>query len=156
MDIGRGLVLAAGLMLLSACSRSARDTMPELRLPTLSSRPGASLASCPTVKCLTVYVAPWCGYCRAATPAIIALRRFLRERGIATRIVVGMAGLGEVREYASVFGPDTLLDPEGALRVGGVPHFYVSNQAGAVLRDVPGAPAGAGSVEEFASYYDLP
>ncbi len=148
--------LLCALALFWGCAGSSQDSLPDLRLPTLSARLGASLASCPTAKCLTIYVAPWCGYCRAGTPLILALRRHLKERGVATRVVVGMSGLEEIEAYAREFGPDTLLDPEGSYRVAGVPHFIVSNQKGAILRDVAGMPFAIENVADFASYYGLP
>jgi hypothetical protein len=61
-----------------------------------------------------------------------------------------------LREYAGLFGPDTLLDLDGSFKVSGVPHFIVSKPDGKVIRDVSGVPLGASSIEEFASYYDLP
>ena len=144
------------LVLASACARTSGDALPDLRLPTLSATVGASLASCPTVKCLTVYVAPWCGYCRAGTPLIKALKEFLRQRGVETRIIVGQDSVEEVRSYAEVFGPDTLLDPDASLPVRDVPHFFVSDGGGRILREVAGMPFQVASVPELAAYYDLP
>ena len=71
------LVLAA---FLGGCSSSASDSPLKARLPRLSGESGASLADCPTPRCLTVYVAPWCHYCRAATPLLIELRAYLQAR----------------------------------------------------------------------------
>ncbi|MBI5629373.1 MAG: hypothetical protein HY921_00645 [Elusimicrobia bacterium] len=141
----------------SACSRRSNQFSLDVTLPRLSGGEGKSLASCPTPKCLTVYVAPWCGYCRAATPTFLALRTYLQGQDVATRFVVGLSRGEDLRQYAQVFGPDTLLDPEGRLKLsGGVPHFVVSTRDGRILRDVAGYPMGVDSIPEFASYYGLP
>jgi thiol-disulfide isomerase/thioredoxin len=114
--------------------------MPDIRLQTLAHQTGPSLASCSTPTCLTIYVAPWCGYCRQATPLIIELKKHLEKKGVSTRIVVGMDAMEAVRAYAVEFGPDTLLDPDGGFRVSGVPHFLVSDASGAISKKVPGLP----------------
>jgi len=117
----------------------ARSGFGEMSLPTVGGGEAASLSSCPTARCLTVYLAPWCGVCRASTDLVKALRPWLAERGIATRIVIGRDRPAEVRDYASSFGPDTLMDPEGTVPLkGGVPQFLVSNGEGAILRSQPG------------------
>ncbi|MBI4678236.1 MAG: TlpA family protein disulfide reductase [Elusimicrobia bacterium] len=137
---------AAGVLGYSLLGRPASspgasgDRMPDIRLQTLSLQTGPSLAACPTERCLTVYVAPWCGYCRRGTPLIIALKRLLERNGVATRIIVGMDAMEAVREYASEFGPDTLLDPDSSFRVSGVPHFIISDASGSVAKKVPGLP----------------
>jgi hypothetical protein len=152
-----GFALAGLLAGTAACSRSAGgERLPDLRLPTASAQEGPSLRSCPTAKCLIVYVAPWCGYCRAATPMILALRDYLQSRGVTTRIVVGKDRLAVLRDYARDFGPDTLLDPDEAFPVGGVPHFFVTDRAGAVLKEVSGVPSVKIPVEDFAAYFGLP
>ncbi len=127
-------------------------------LGTLSSGKTVSLAGCPTAKCLTVVVAPWCGYCRAATPHVLALRDYLDSRGVTTRVVVGMDKTASVKAYALEFGPDTLLDPEGQVSANGVPHFFVTDAAGAVLKEVAGVPAGLDGLgpKDFASFLGLP
>lgn len=149
------IALAIAALAWTACSPAGKG-MSEAELPTLAGSQGARLSSCPTPKCLTVYVAPWCGYCRASTPQIIALREFLKANNVATRIVVGQDRLSSVRDYAREFGPDTLLDPDNAVAVsGGVPHFYVSDSSGALLKDVPGIPQ-TDDIRLMASYFGLP
>lgn len=101
------------------------------------------MAGCPTDKCLTVFVAPWCGFCRAATPAIRALREHLAARGVETRVVVGKDKPEAIREYAVEFGSGTILDPDWEFRfTGGLPHFFVSREGGEVVLARPGMRAG--------------
>ncbi len=137
-----------------ACSRAGTG-LPDVSLPTLAGGQ-TKLASCTAAKCLTVYVAPWCGYCRAATPAIRALRVFLADNGVATRVIVGMDRPDALREYAADFGPDTLLDAGQALSVGGVPHFYVTDASGKLIKEVAGVPSGDVDTRRFAAFFGLP
>lgn len=154
--------LAAAAVLLFAFSPSsssqAASALPEGPLPVLSGGEKVSLAHCATEKCLTVYVAPWCGYCRASTPAVIALREHLRARDITTRVVVGLDQEARLRDYAAAFGPETVIDAAGAVSLqGGVPHFYISDRSGRLLRETAGLPQEAiSNVEELASYLGLP
>src|SRR5437016_5581843 len=96
----------AALFVLGGCSRASgeKDSLPDVKLETLAGNAKVSLASCPTAKCLTVVVAPWCPYCRAATPQITELRKFLKQRSISSRIVVAMDKPEALREYARAFG----------------------------------------------------
>ena|SRR3989338_5561902 len=145
----------AALMALGACSRSSREqSMPAIKLPTLAGGSAQSLKSCPTAKCLTVVVAPWCPYCRAATAKITELRNFLKKRNIVSKVVVGTDKPQAVLDYAREFGADTLLDFEGSFAVQGVPHFIVTDSAGSVIKDVPGMPQ-IDDVKELASYFGL-
>ncbi len=150
--VGAALLSAA----LAACSRSSGpvDQLPAAPLQALDGK-AASLAACPTAKCLTVQVAPWCHFCREATPTILKLRPYLAQRGVTTRIVVGLDRLPALRDYAAIFGPDTLLDPAGAVASNGVPHFMVSDKTGKIIKDVPGMPQ-VDSLDDLASYFGLP
>jgi hypothetical protein len=159
---GKLMVLSVlGIGLLAACARTdsvAGDKLPDVRLPTYSAKQSPSLASCPARRCLTAYVAPWCHYCRESTPMLIALRDYLRGHGVETRFVVGKDSLPALRGYAQTFGPDTMLDVHDDVEVGGVPHFYVSDDKGFILKDIAGVPAGAAglSLEEVAAAFGLP
>ncbi|MDD5655838.1 MAG: hypothetical protein PHF00_01090 [Elusimicrobia bacterium] len=145
------------LWCVAACGRTpVQERLPDVRLPTASAQAGAELSSCPTPKCLTVYVAPWCGYCRAATPRLIDLRAYLLGRGVTTRFVVGKDRLDALRRYAADFGPDALLDPDDAVAVNGVPHFFVSTQDGVIIKEISGLPWGDYSTPEFAAFFGLP
>jgi len=127
---------------LAACSGadSAARRLPDVRLPTLGGPKGPSLAACPTEKCLTVVVAPWCGVCHRAAADIVRLRRFLDRHGVASRVVVGLAELDAIREFAMEFGSDALLDSAGAITPRGVPIFLVSDNQGKILNVVNGFP----------------
>ena len=148
------LILALAI---AACGRGAEGkSLPDVTLPTLGGPQSPSLATCPTEKCFTVVVAPWCGYCRRGTPVMIVLREWLARRGVAMRVIVGLAGIQDVKAYAQEFGPESMLDPEGKVKVtGGVPHFYVTDQKGSILKEIAGMPM-TNDPERFAAYFGLP
>ncbi|MDD5629569.1 MAG: hypothetical protein PHU21_10930, partial [Elusimicrobia bacterium] len=125
-------------------------------LPTYAARQSPPLSGCGARKCLTVYLAPWCHYCRESTAMLIALRGYLAARGVETRFVVGKDALASLRDYARLFGPDTLLDVHDALEVGGVPHFFVSDEKGLILNEVSGVPSADLPLPEIASSFGLP
>ena len=87
---------------------------------------------------------------------ILRLRQYLKEHGVETRVVVGMDQPQTLEEYARVFGPETLLDLNSSVALNGVPHFFVSNPAGEILKDVGGLPQDVEHAETLASIFDLP
>ena len=151
-----------GGLLLAGCS-APKETFKGIELRTLASEQKQSLAACPAAKCLTVYVAPWCRYCRAATPMILALRGYLQKKGVATRIIIGLDRPEAMLAYAKTFGPDTFLDPNGrAQPASGVPNFRISDANGVILHSQSGAPQGIeppwtdGLLAGIAGLYHLP
>lgn len=134
------LALVAALAACSGRDSSVAGRLPDVRLPTLGGPAGQSLAECPTDKCLTVVVAPWCGVCHRAAPDIVRLRGFLDASGVASRVVVGLDRIDPLREFAAEFGSDALLDAGGAMTPRGVPIFLISDRTGKVLRVVNGFP----------------
>jgi hypothetical protein len=154
------VVLAIGL-LIGRFAKSSGDYSgfwSGLQAPQESADAGAgkALASCPTPKCFTVYVAPWCPHCRDATSVILTTRDYLNQHNVHTNVIVGMDKAKALKDYARTFGPDTLLDRDGDLAQGGVPHFYVTDKAGHVLRDQAGVPEGITDPKEFAGLFGLP
>lgn len=112
--------------------------LPKLTLPDAAGKE-TFVPECPKPKCLTVYVTPWCPACRSATAFVQRLQKDLPERGVPVRVVVGHDQEAKVRDYAAQFGPGALLDPEKLWKPGGVPHFFVSDEMGGVLREDAGA-----------------
>lgn len=150
------LVLAAAFVLGSCGSGGTVVQLPDVRLSTLGGPLGPSLANCPTEKCLTVLVAPWCGVCHSVTPDVVHLRRFLDKAGVSSRVVVGLADLAEIKGFAALYGSDALLDPDGAMAARGVPLFWVTNRKGEVIKRFDGFPRGASTAQELAGFFGLP
>ena len=143
------LVLAAALV--AGCRGSrAPGSFRGISLQNADGSETVSLASCRTQRCLTVYVAPWCGYCRAATPMIKELRGILRSRGVESWVIVGLDAEPSLRTYAREFGQGALVDVNRAIDPGGVPHFFMVDNSGNVLRHVPGLPPNPADLIAFA------
>lgn len=149
-------LLAAALCLNACGSGENASKLPNVRLATLGGPLGPSLEGCPTEKCLTVVVAPWCGVCHAVTPDIVRLRRYLDSTGISSRVVVGLSDLARIKEFAALYGSDALLDPDGAMSARGVPLFLVTNRKGEVIKRLDGFPRGTSTPQELASFFGLP
>ncbi len=149
------LTVSGALLSCSRASDVSLSALPDVRLLTLAGVPGPMLSSCPTQKCLTVLVAPWCGVCHAVAPDIVKFRRWLDTHGIASRVVVGLSDdLKQIREFASEFGSDAMIDPEGSMRARSVPYFVVSDPRGRVLKTLNGFPR-SGQPEDLARYLNL-
>lgn len=120
-----------------------------VHLPAVAAIGFTSLERCPTTRCLTVYVAPWCPACRKAIPLIKDMRSRLQARQVAVRVVVGADRDGSLREAAATYGPDTLLDERNAVDLHSFPSFLVSDSSGAILAHQSGAPATREFIEPF-------
>jgi thiol-disulfide isomerase/thioredoxin len=139
----------------SARTAGRRKAGPKGSLPELSLSDAAGqetfLPECPKAKCLTVYLTPWCPYCRRATGLVQALQKELPEKGVPVRVVVGQDEDVRCRDYAAQFGTGTLLDCEKRWQPKGVPHFFVSDGDGGVLAAEAGAPEGVSAAQVAAS-----
>lgn len=150
------LLLLALLLLPRSCSPG--PAFPDTPLETLSGAKAAPLSGCPTAKCLTIVVAPWCGICQAVVPHILELRKHLDAQGVTTRVVVGYAPLETLKTFAAPYGPDTQLDPSGERTPpkDGIPLFVVTDHEGRSLKRVVGFPSGSTSPESLAAAFSLP
>lgn len=139
--IGGGIfILLLGLIFLTKGVKQ-ESSLAGIVLRTVDGKTARDMGDCSSPKCLTMYVAPWCGICRRSTGVIAALRDHLNEQGIETRVVVGRDSPGEVRAYALEFGDGTFTDASGVFPIkGGVPNFIVSDPQGGVLKVSPGVP----------------
>ncbi|MEM9303361.1 MAG: TlpA disulfide reductase family protein [Pseudomonadota bacterium] len=109
--------------------------------------------ACPSQRCLTIYVAPWCPSCRAMEPTINALGHQLEAEGMTVRLVVGSDTMSAVREYARKFDRRVLLDPDGAYfnesGLRGVPYFAVTDADGRILEARYGGRTTVAGMREF-------
>ena len=135
------VVLGALFVAARLARREPGGAMAGITLAKVGGGGTVALDSCPTDKCVTVVVAPWCGVCRASTGLINALAEYFKGRGTHMRVVVSQGPASEVEAYAKEFGPEALLDPEGRVPApGGVPSFVLTDKTGKVLRRMPGVP----------------
>ncbi len=149
------LAFAAALAGCSGPAATSQRPLPDERLSMSSGVLAPSLATCPTDKCLTVLVAPWCSVCHGAVPEIIAFRDWLKARGVSTRVIVGASDDREgIASFAREFGKDAQLDYDQTLHTRSVPLFLVTDRTGRVLKSVGGLPRADGP-ETLARYLEL-
>lgn len=160
---GAFLFLLALVVVTRTTHRPQERRFPDVSLARLDGGEAPRLESCSTPKCLTIYVAPWCGVCVRSTPFLKTFRTYLTDRGVETRVIVGQGAVAEVRAYAKEFGPDTLIDPQAkAAGKRGVPNFTVSDNKGRILTIRPGVPKiytppfAKHIFQDFAQYLGLP
>lgn len=93
--------------------------------------------------CLVVYVAPWCGPCRASLPGDVALADHIAPMGYETVFVVGMDEPADCLDMTKSIGRPARLDSDGkwarAAGVRGVPHFLVTTPTGKIVKRQAGA-----------------
>jgi thiol-disulfide isomerase/thioredoxin len=152
----RSLLLAALLLAPAVPLRSQDEDrvqhFGDVALPTLAG-PSLKLRQCPKQACVTIVVAPWCGYCRASKPMFLELRKELRRRGVETRFIVGLARGASVRANAKEYGPETMLDETQQISVRGVPFLMLSDRKGFITRVQAGAPP---SLEDALAWVGAP
>ncbi|MBI4345590.1 MAG: hypothetical protein HY553_01965 [Elusimicrobia bacterium] len=129
----------------------AAESFRGIELSNADGTAAVNLGACPTKRCFVSYVAPWCGYCRAATPLIKELRVALRKQGMESWVIIGMDQEPALKEYARDFGAGTLLDTRELIKPRGVPHFFVIDDAGTVLRKIAGLPPNPQDLVAFAA-----
>jgi hypothetical protein len=76
---------------------------------------------------VTVYVAPWCAWCKKGAPQFGQLADGLRSRGYSVKIVVGQAPREQLDAFAAQIGPDAVVDPAGSNPLRGVPAYIVAD-----------------------------
>lgn len=98
--------------------------------------------SCLRNRCLTIYLAPWCPYCRKSHAAILDAVKQLEARGITTSIVLGMDKPEALVAYAADFPFPVYFDSNKAyfkkLGMKGVPHSIVWLPGGKIVKNESG------------------
>ena len=97
-------------------------------------------------RCVSVYMAPWCPYCKTAVPTVQSLLKKTRHGGkTGVRVIVGMGhNPGDSEKMAKgIASGGVILDDSTELaqklNVRGVPAFQVLDKEGTVLIDGPDA-----------------
>jgi len=106
-------------------------------------------------RCVLVYIAPWCGACKATIPAIIRLRDQWAESPLyGLSIIVGADTPERIEETASEVGTSTFVDKDASLhkslKVNGVPYWLVLDKERKVIKSFAG-----GSPDPQALLYHL-
>ena len=149
-------VSAADRRASEAAKAAGAPTLPDAVMPAVDGSKASDLISCPARKCLTLVVAPWCPYCRAATSNIVKLRAYLKRRGIPSRVVVTADESDTLSDYAEKFGGDALYDPDRLIKVRGFPYYCVSAKGGAILKQGPFDDAAIGDPAQWTASIGLP
>ncbi len=152
------LVAGAGWFFMHRPQRIASVALPRLAADGALTGETVAAGRCLGSKgCLIVYVAPWCGPCKASLPHDRALADLVKDRGIETTFVVGMDAMPRCQEMARAIGREVLVDESGAwarkMGIRGVPHFLVTGPDGRVKKRQAGALLG--NPEEFARLLGL-
>ena len=99
-------------------------------------------ASCYKDRCLMIYVAPWCTYCRRSHQAILSTVKTLESRGIPVFVVLGMDKIDKLKDYAAEFPFPVYFDRDRHffhhLNGKGVPYFVTWAHGGKILKHVAG------------------
>ena len=134
---------AAAWLLMRAPAKLAAGMLPRLAADGAPAGDGSAEQCTGAKGCLIVYVAPWCGPCKASLPGDRALADFVKDRGIETTFVVGMDAMPKCAEMARAIGREVLVDASGAwarkMSIRGVPHFLVTGPDGRVKKRQAGA-----------------
>ncbi len=149
MVVGSILVGCVGLLVIQAgISRLTQggDRLLSVQGLKASAAHGTALHPCRmTLRCLVVYLAPWCSYCQRSIPIIQELRQHWEETGdIGIIAVIGRDSPGRIQEMAGKVGEGSYVDLDGSFwkktGVQGVPVWFLINDQGEVQQTIPGAP----------------
>jgi thiol-disulfide isomerase/thioredoxin len=138
------LVILAGIFISWFLGKPA--FMPQVKLPSTGEAYGILSDPCTGKKrCLIIYVATWCPACHASIPFIQGLQKDLENNPeVGFKIIVG-GGAGEEQLYgmARQIQGNVFLDSQGQfhrrVRIGSVPHWWLIDDQGQILRNFSGA-----------------
>lgn len=132
------VILCAGL---SGCSQATViQYHGEVPFSDCGDSPHELLTSCPTDRCVGVYLVPWCAPCTQLMPIVHELPEKAWRRGLSACSVVGRAPMDTLRDYAtrhSLTAP--VFDEEGVVPINRFPTMFLFDKSGAILKTVSGA-----------------
>jgi len=135
-----GLIIV-GIILLWMTLRPQHE--PELTAGSFEGSEISAISCEAKEKCVIVYVAPWCPYCKMALGVIKELRaKWADSESIDFIIVIGLDKIKNLNRMADEIGGEVYLDPDGDVikRFGGrgIPHWYVLDSDNKLLRHFGG------------------
>lgn len=96
------------------------------------------LNSCPTERCVGVYLVPWCSYCTQLMPVIHDLPEKAWRRGMSACAIVGHAPMEQLRDYATRHSLSPLYDVEGVIPINSYPTMFLFDKSGTIQKTVSG------------------
>lgn len=157
MPMKRNLFVAiiVGAALFSLVQTGAKE-VSQSTLHELNAEPGNSCRG--KSRCIAVYMTPWCPTCKATVPIVQALMRTPPDSSTGVIAVVGGDTRARIDSIRSMIGESALADYENkfaeALKVRAVPHWFVWDSNGKILRSLAvGPPNDVGSMEEQAKIF---
>lgn len=122
---------AAMLMIFLGCTSTSAITRSNvINSSRCHEDPKQVLLSCPTKRCLGIYLAPWCRYCLAAIPIVKKIPEVASTIGVQTCIIVGRSATENLQEFANGHNLNATLDTEGIIPLTGIPFFFSFDQKG--------------------------
>lgn len=154
-SLGRWIGVLALLSLLGlGCNQPAVLMYPsEVPFSDCGEDPRQLFSSCPSERCIGVYVTPWCTYCTQMMPVIHALPEQAWRRGMATCAVIGNDSPARLREYATRHGLSATFDPESVIPIHAVPTVFMFDKQGRILKQIKGMAQHDDSTLYSAEYY---
>lgn len=96
------------------------------------------LTSCPTDRCIGVYLVPWCSYCTQLMPVVHELPEKAWRRGMSACSVVGRGPLELLRDYATRHSLTPVFDIDGVIPVDSYPTVFLFDKSGTIQKSVSG------------------
>jgi thiol-disulfide isomerase/thioredoxin len=98
-----------------------------------------------STRCLVVYLAPWCPYCKRSVPIVQKLQERWEGDEIGIVAVIGADSSENIQAMAKTVGEGSYVDLDQSfgkqMGVKGVPAWFLMNDRGEVLTSFSGAPA---------------
>ena len=136
-------IAAGAFLVMRSPTKLAASSLPRLAADGTPAGDAAAEKCGGAKGCLIVYVAPWCGPCKASLPGDRALADLEKPRDRQTTFVVGMDAMPKCAEMARAIGREVLVDASGAwarkMSIRGVPTFLVTGPDGSVRKRQAGA-----------------
>ena len=128
-------VLLFGLVLAIRPEKLPAATLPVYLAGSIQGEGQVGGSACAAVRCLIIYVAPWCPACRRIDGSLVALRNQLEGEGVPVSFIIGMDKEPSLLAYAKGYTRPVMLDDQRfhkKAKVKGVPYLAVVDRKGHV------------------------
>ncbi len=100
--------------------------------------PHELLTSCPTERCVGVYLVPWCSFCTQLMPVVHELPEKAWRRGLSACAILGNAPQEQLSDYATRHSLRPLYDVDGVIPVSAYPTMFLFDKSGTMQKTVSG------------------